>query len=82
MRRSVESHLARRRFRSTATSTGGGVGDAVVDDVPCLLGDVPHGRHEWTPAVADPAHPQVLHIFTDAPLTCPGVPNPTKESPR
>ncbi|XBB66842.1 hypothetical protein ABFU82_22460 [Nocardioides sp. WV_118_6] len=54
----------------------------MVDDVPCLLGDVPHGRHEWIPAVADPAHSQVLHIFTDAPLTCPGVPNPTKESPR
>lgn len=32
-----------------------------------------HGEHDWTPLVADPETPQVLHLFGES-VRCPGNP--------
>lgn len=43
------------------------------DPIPCLLGDVVHSEHSWSPLVCDPSNPRVLHLGL-ADIVCPGWP--------
>lgn len=43
-----------------------------MDEHPCQI-PAPHGRHDWTPIVVDPADDHVFHVFADLPMSCPGV---------
>jgi hypothetical protein len=50
----------------------------VSDDHPCLI-EEHHAPHDWTPLVADPDNPQVLHLFGES-VRCPGVPSASADT--
>lgn len=49
------------------------------DGFPCHWSH-PHGAHDWTPLVADPEAPRVLHL-TGEKVRCPGKRGDGEEGP-